>query len=317
MKRTARTIGIDIGGTNLRAARIASDGSIEERISERITRNPQVVTERVIELVRKLDRADVVAVGVGIPGRVDARHNVVLSGGYLDLSGDTFADAIEAATGKPVAIDNDCNMALVAEIAVGAGQNRENVVMFTIGTGIGGAVVLEGKIVRGRMSAGQLGHLTADFDGLPCVCGRRGCVETTSSGLALARWISEAGFPPETVVEELFRLEAAGHQAAAEVLLRWVQPLRAAIDTAVAAFAPDLVLLGGGLGHAAHRALANAPALAEWYLCPVERAELGDDAGVIGAGICALIDYVEVAPGQRPHGRRGGGIWPKPAWVTP
>jgi glucokinase len=304
---TACVIGVDIGGTNLRAARISSDGAILERLSERIIRDSRVVTDRVMAFVRALDRPQVVAVGVGIPGRVDARSRTVLSGGYLDLSGSRFAEAIEDAVGRPVSIDNDCNMALVAEIAVGAGQRRENVAMFTIGTGIGGAVVLEGKIVRGRMSAAQLGHLTVAHDGWPCACGRLGCVETTSSGTALARLIGEAGLPSGTVVEDLFRAMDGGDAVAAELLLRWIGPLRAAIDTAVAAFAPDLVLLGGGLGEAAHRALVLAPALAEWYQCPVEKALLGDDAGVIGAGISALIEYLEAKPEPR-RGDRAGAI---------
>ncbi len=304
MPPTSATIGVDIGGTNLRAARISADGTIEARISERITRDPAVVTERVIELVHHLDTPDVVAVGVGIPGRVDARRRKVLSGGYIDLSLKPFADEVEAAVGKPVAIDNDCNMALVAEIAVGAGQGYENVVMFTIGTGIGGAVVLEGKIVRGSMTAGQLGHLTVDIAGHTCACGRRGCVETTSSGLALGRLIAEAGLPAGTAAEELLSRSEAGDKPAKDLLHRWVYPLRAAIDTAVAAFAPDLVLLGGGLGAAAHRALVLAPPMAEWYLCPVGQAQLGDDAGVIGAGISALIDYVEVKPHHRRASRR-------------
>ena len=293
MTLRASTIGIDIGGTNLRAARIASDGSIEERISERITREPRGVTERVIELVRALDKPSVVAIGVGVPGRVDAHRRQVLSGGYLNLSGVHFAEDVEAAIGKPVSIDNDCNMALVAEIAVGAAMRREHVVMFTIGTGIGGAVVLDGKIVRGRMTAGQFGHLTVEVDGLPCACGRLGCVETTSSGLALARLIAEAGLPPNLTVEDLFAREGDGDEVAANVLTQWIRPLRAAIDSTVAAFAPELVLLGGGLGHAAHRALARAPALADWYRCEVEKAELGDDAGVIGGGLSALIEFIE------------------------
>eukprot|EP01037_Dinobryon_pediforme_P023552 gene23552-25039_t len=304
MPPTSATIGVDIGGTNLRAARISADGTIEARISERITRDPAIVTERVIELVRHLDTPDVVAVGVGIPGRVDARRRRVLSGGYIDLSLKPFAAEVEAGVGKPVAIDNDCNMALVAEIAVGAGQGRENVVMFTIGTGIGGAVVLEGKIVRGSMTAGQLGHLTVDIAGLTCACGRRGCVETTSSGLALGRLIAEAGLPVGTTAEDLLSRCEAGDEPAKDLLHRWVYPLRAAIDTAVAAFAPDLVLLGGGLGTAAHRALVLAPPMAKWYLCPVDHARLGDDAGVIGAGISALIDYVEVKPNHRRTARR-------------
>lgn len=287
MQRTGSAIGIDIGGTRLRGARVGSDGAIEEHVGERIARDPASVMARVVDLVRRLDRPGVLAVGAGIPGRVDARRRIILSGGYIDLSAERFAETVEAAIGKLVAIDNDGNMALAAEVAVGAGRGREHVVMFTIGTGIGGAVMIDGKMIRGRMSAGQLGHLTVDVDGRPCACGRQGCVETTSSGTALARLIAAAGMPPETLVEDLFRREASD-EAAAALLLRWIRPLRAAIDSAVAAFAPDLVLLGGALGQAAHRALAKAPPRAAWFSCPVEPAALGDDAGVIGSALTAL-----------------------------
>lgn len=288
MERHCRAIGIDIGGTNLRGALVAPDGTIEERVAERIARSPTGVVAQVIDVIHRIDRRDVSAIGIGIPGRVDTRRQTILSGGYVDLSAERLADSVAAAIGRPVTIDNDANMALAAEIAVGAAQGCENVVMFTIGTGIGGAVFLEGRMIRGRMTAGQLGHLTVDLNGLPCACGRQGCVETTSSGTALARLIAAAQMPSDTRIEDLFRRDVAGDAAATAVLLRWARPLRAAIDTAVAAFAPDLVMLGGALGQAAHRALVKAPPSAEWYRCPVQSAALGDDAGVIGAGLSAI-----------------------------
>lgn len=296
MRETSTAIGIDIGGTNLRAARVSSVGGILERVSERIDRDADGAVRRIVELVRQLDRPDVTAIGIGVPGRVDARRRAVLSGGYLNLAGTALAERVERITGKPVVIDNDCNMALVAEIAVGAGRGRENVVMFTIGTGIGGAIVQEGQIVRGRGTAGQLGHITVDVNGAPCVCGRRGCVETTSSGTALARHVVEAGLPAGTAIEDILRRAGKGDAAARRVLDLWARPLRAAIDSASAAFDPDVVLLGGGLGKAAHRALRKVPALAPWYQYPVEAAELGDDAGVIGAAVCALIEHRTFMP---------------------
>ncbi|WP_292397886.1 ROK family protein, partial [Mesorhizobium sp.] len=173
-------------------------------------------------------------------------------------------------------------------MALGAARGRESIVMFTIGTGIGGAVAQDRQIVRGKGTAGQLGHITVDISGEACVCGRRGCVETTSSGTALGRHIARAGLGPDVSIDQLFARDAGGDTLARGILEAWARPLRAAIDSAVAMFAPDLVLLGGGLGAAAHRALASAPALAPWYQCPVEPAQLGDDAGVIGAGLQAL-----------------------------
>ena len=283
-------IGIDIGGTNLRAARVSAAGEILERVSEKITRDPNAVLTRIIELIESLDRESVTAIGIGVPGRVDARRRLALSGGYVDLSKIALGDRIEAASGKAVVIDNDCNMALIAEIAVGAARGRENVAMLTIGTGIGGAIVQEGKIVRGKMSAGQLGHVMVDVHGRLCACGRHGCVETTSSGTALGRHIAEAGLAMDTTIDKLFALVAAGDKAARAVLLAWARPLRVAIDSIVPVVDPELVLLGGGLGVAAYRALALIPvAQSDWYQCEVGAAELGDDAGVIGAALSSLI----------------------------
>ncbi|GLS38353.1 hypothetical protein GCM10010869_39470 [Mesorhizobium tianshanense] len=288
MPLSSMAIGIDIGGTNLRAARISGTGEILDRVSEKSAPDPELVLSRIAEMVRRLDSPEVAAIGIGVPGRVDARRRAVLSGGYVNLASVSLAQRLESTAGKPVVIDNDCNMALIAEMAVGAARGHENIAMFTIGTGIGGAVAQDRRIVRGNGTAGQLGHIAVDISGEACVCGRRGCVETTSSGTALGRHIARAGLGPDVSVDQLFARDAGGDTLARGILEAWAKPLRAAIDTAVAMFDPDLVLLGGGLGLAAHRALARAPALAPWYQCPVEPAQLGDDAGVIGAGLQAL-----------------------------
>ena len=295
-------IGIDIGGTHLRAARVSAAGEILDRVSEKITRDPHALLSRIIELIKNLDREGVTAIGIGIPGRVDARRRLALSGGYIDLSKVALGDRITAASGKVVVIDNDCNMALIAEIAVGAARGRENVAMLTIGTGIGGAIFQEGKIVRGKMSAGQLGHVTVDVHGHRCLCGRNGCLETTSSGTALGRHLAEAGLALDTTIDKLFALDAAGDQAARAVLLAWAGPLRAAIDSIVAVVDPELVLLGGGLGVAAHRALAvvRVPP-SDWYRCELGTAELGDDAGVIGAALSSLIELRNPMDGRSPE----------------
>ncbi|TPM10159.1 ROK family protein [Mesorhizobium sp. B2-3-11] len=288
MPQKSMAIGIDIGGTNLRAARISGTGEILKRLSEKSAPDPELVLGRIADMVRLLDTPDVVAIGVGVPGRVDARRGAVLSGGYVNLASVALAQRLESMAGKPVVLDNDCNMALAAEMVLGAGQGHDNIAMFTIGTGIGGAVVQNRRIMRGRATAGQLGHITVYVNGEVCACGRRGCVETTSSGTALGRHIARAGFGPDVSVDQLFARDAAGDIKARGILEAWARPLRAAIDTTVAMFDPDLVLLGGGLGLAAHRALGHAPALAPWYQCPVAPAQLGDDAGVIGAALQAL-----------------------------
>lgn len=274
-------IGVDVGGTNLRVARVGADGAILAARSARTTGDPDEALAHIIALSRDLDTPAVAGIGIGVPGRVDVAARRVLSGGFLDLSRVALAADVAAALGKPVTLESDANLALLAEWRHGAARGADNVAMLTIGTGIGGAALLDGRILRGRRSAGQFGHLTVDHDGLACACGRRGCVETTSSGTALGRLVAEAGLPPDTRIEALLAAADAGDVAARDLLVRWAGPLRAAIDSLVAALDPERVVLGGGLGAAACRALA--PAASPWYQAPVVPAELGDRAGVIGA----------------------------------
>ena len=281
----AQAIGIDIGGTHIRAARVAPDGTILARAAAPSSPDPTTVRATCLSLVEKVFGPDVRAIGIGVPGQVHIASRTVLSGGYVDLSSLPFAQEIETATGLPVIIDNDATMALLGEVACGAARGRANVVMLTIGTGIGGAILSEGTVLRGRGAAGQLGHLTVDPQGRPCVCGKRGCVETVSSGTAFGTHLAEAGLPAATRVEDLLARSDAAAQA---VLAAWTRPLRTAIDTLIATCNPDLVLLGGGAGGAAAAAIAQFPADPSWFHAELAAAQLGDDAGVIGAALSAL-----------------------------
>jgi len=287
----AAAIGIDIGGTRLRAARVA-DGVIEARAAAASAPDPRQVLARVLDLVAQVRAPGVTALGIGVPGQVHAAGRRVLSGGHVDLSGLDFAAEVEAATGLAVTIENDATMALLGEAAHGAARGLANVVMLTIGTGIGGAILDGGRVLRGRGAAGQLGHVCIDPAGRPCVCGRIGCVETVSSGTAFASHLAEAGLPPDTCAEDLLARTDAPARA---VIAAWATPLRAAIDSLVATCNPDCVLIGGGAGAAALAALASVPGRGTWYSAPVLAATLGDDAGVIGAASAALA----ARPGKR------------------
>ena len=280
------TIGVDVGGTNVRAARIGPDGLMSGLLKVRTDSMPSV-PDVVEALVRRLLSDDVVAVGVGIPGRLDRDRSKVLSAGFVNVAGIPLGEVLSARIGRPVVMDNDAHMALVGELAVGAAKDVDDVVMFTVGTGIGGAVADARNVLRGRGNAGQLGHLTVDPNGPECNCGRRGCSEVYVSGTALSGYIVAAGLPPGTSVETL--IDTHGQSpAAAAVLTRWVTSWRHAIDTVVAILDPDLVVLGGGLGVAAAAAIQGAGPASSWFDCPVVAAALGDDAGVVGAGLRAF-----------------------------
>lgn len=281
------TIGVDIGGTNVRAARVDPQGRLTGHIKVPTGSGP-TTTDLVRDLVDRLIDDDVLAVGIGIPGRLDRDGASILSAGYVDLAGLQLGELIGTSIGRPVVLDNDAHMALAAELALGAAIDADHVVMFTVGTGIGGAVAASRAVLRGRGNSGQLGHLTLDPGGPECKCGRRGCSEVYTSGTALSRHIREAGLPDGTSAEHLLQRQDQDPVAAA-VLRRWATSWRLAIDTCVAVLDPDLVILGGGLGAAAAAALRLfSPETSPWFQCPVVPAGLGDDAGVIGAGLRAF-----------------------------
>ncbi len=282
-----KAIGIDIGGTNIRAALVSQDGVIEaHRAAPTPSASPDVVA-RIDAMIAELDADAVAAIGVGVPGRVDTARGEAFAGGFVDLSGEPLARRLRSASGRPVFVDNDGSMALVAEARFGAARGLSHAVMLTIGTGIGGAILADGVIFHGRATAGQLGHLTVDMNGASCACGRKGCIETTSSGTALRRHLAAAGLSPSTLVEELLQANDAASRA---VLEAWARPLRFCIDSLVAAFNPERIILGGGLGRAACEALVGFPAGAPWFQCDVTAALLGDSAGVIGAA-CAAVEF--------------------------
>ncbi|MEF0942218.1 ROK family protein [Rhizobium sp. BR 362] len=280
-------IGVDIGGTNIRTALVSKRGEILKKLSERTPADPRQVFERVEAMVKQLDTADVVSLGVGIPGRVDITNRSVLSGGILNLAGMDLVDQLETSFGKRVVIENDCGMALIAEMSIGAAKGFQSVAMLTIGTGIGGAVAQDGRIYHGHRTAGQFGHICVREDGPECACGRRGCVETFSSGTALRRHINEAGLSAASIAD-IFEMAKNGDAPARAVLHAWAAPLRIALDNIAAAMDPEVILLGGGLGSDAVQALADLPAVAPWFRPTILPAKLRDDAGVIGAGLSAF-----------------------------
>jgi glucokinase len=289
----AFAIGIDVGGTQVRAARIGRDGALLDWCACATARAPGEVAAQMLELCERLGVGDAIGLGIGVPGRVDTRTGDVLSGGYVDFSGFALKAWMERALGKPVRIDNDGTMALIGEAGAGAARGLADVVLFTIGTGIGGGILSASQPQRGHRTAGQVGHIAVEAGGLRCLCGRDGCVETTSSGTALHRHIAEAGLPPETRADDLLDQAEAGDTTAQAVMTAWAAPMRRAIDSVSALLDPELVLLGGGLGGAMARALKTCPASSPWYRCDIREAALGDRAGVVGAGLAA---FSAVAP---------------------
>ena len=292
---TARwAIGIDLGGTNLRVARVDQDGEVAALRSERVAPGRESQLDRIHALIRELagshasDHGAVSGIGIGVAGRVRQCDGQVLTAGFLDLAGVPLGEMLEEQHGVPVVVDNDAHMAMFGELQIGAARGCQHAVMFTIGTGIGGAVVTDGSIYYGHGIAGQLGHLAVESSDRLCRCGRFGCIETYSSGAVLNSLIAEAGLEPDVRADTLLAMARSGDQVAAGVLRRWATPLATAIDSVMAALDPELVVLGGGLGHIATEALESIPLGSDWFGRPVVDAQLGDRAGVIGAALKAM-----------------------------
>ncbi len=277
------TIGVDIGGTSIRAVRLSGDGRVQDQASEPTDRASPL--PQIDRLIAAVDNGTPCAIGLGVPSRIDTATGEIYPGGFVDLSGPPLAGRLANPRKLPIVTENDGAMAMIAEARIGAARGKSSAVMLTIGTGIGGGALLGGKILRGRSSATEFGHVVVAWDGPPCVCGGIGCLETLSSGTALRRHCSEAGLPDGTRAEDLL---ARTDPAAREVIRRWIAPLRAGIDSLVAALDPEVVVLGGSLGRAACRALPAFPTRSSWFHCPIVPAKVGPDAGVIGAGLAAF-----------------------------
>jgi glucokinase len=295
--KALRAIGVDIGGTKVLAALVTPDGEIEDRVER-----PTAVSSAE-QLIMELDGAvetlrngrEVAALGFGIPSLIDRRNGRVLTSVNLPLSHIDFRDRMAKRHGLAVGIDNDANAAAIGEWRAGAARGADNVVMLTLGTGVGGGLILDGRPYRGATGAGaELGHVVVDVDGPLCPCGGRGHLEAVASGRA-AGVVAQELYGPESDARDLVERAQAGEPEAVEALAKIGHYLGAAIGGFWNAFEPELVVVGGGFGAVGELVLAPAREAAAREALPELRdrlrivpAELGADAGVVGAGMVAF-----------------------------
>ena len=293
--QASHAIGVDLGGTKILAGVVDRDGSIVRR-HERAT--PQDSQEHVLaELeaaVAELMDDSVGAVGFGVRSPIDQAKGVVVRCVNVPLEDAPLRDRMHERFGVPVGLDNDANAAAHGEWRAGAGRGEDDIVMLTLGTGVGGGVVSGGRPFRGRNGAGaELGHVVIVHDGRPCqgACTGRGHLETYASGSAATAAAREA-FGPSADAHRLVRLANEGDAQAKELLEDVARHLGSGIGSFVNVFGPQLVILGGGFGVAAYDYL-RGPAeevMRREALEPMRsavrlaKAELGTAAGLIGAG---------------------------------
>ncbi len=308
-------IGVDLGGTKMLLGVLDPDSKVLWESREAST--GQTEDELVELLVREIEEARgkcpaVAAVGLGIPATVDHERGIAISAVNLPLDNLPLREIAGERTGLPVFVDNDANVAALAEHLYGAARGARNAVMLTIGTGIGGGLILGGEVYRGASGAGaELGHTVIEIDGPRCQgnCPGRGCVETLASGTALGReGLAAAEREPDSALGTMLAdgeeidgkvvTEAAlsGDPTARAVFEEIGSRLGVALTSFANIFEPEVFVIGGGVIAAgdlllepARREL-EARALPPMKKIPVVAAELGADAGMIGAAAMARIE---------------------------
>ena len=299
------TCGIDIGGTKIAAGLVSAEGELSQRI-ERPTNpsDPQAIIDTVVEMVAELDGDHVArAVGVAAAAFLDRTRDRVYFAPNIAWSDFPLQDVLEQRLLRPVTLENDANAAGWAEFQFGAAKHAHSMVMLTMGTGVGGAIVEDGRLLIGGFgAAGELGHIIIEPNGLLCGCGNRGCLEQYASGTALMREARSDLKRPELTSEEMTDLLAAGDSAAIAVLHRVCDAMGRGITSLVAVTDPEVVVIGGGVAKAG--SLVSDPITESFRRHygaydrrPVPRivvATMGNSAGVIGAADLARL--------QRPSG---------------
>jgi glucokinase len=308
---------VDLGGTNLRAANIDSAGRIHERVRTATPKSDDAadVVNSVGNAVHECEAAakkrgtHIDAVSVVVPGTVHIETGLVVNAPNLEsLQGFKLGPALESALGRSVLLENDANAATLGEMWQGAARGFQNILCLTLGTGVGGGIVLNGKLWRGPDgTAGELGHFTVEpFGGVHCKCGNTGCLEVYASGTAIVRMArerlvthSESSLhsiaAAELTSEKIFRAATAGDELALAVFHRAGIYLGVAMASFINIFNPEIIVVGGGVSEAWE--VFAEPARAETLRrafqvpaqrCRIVRAERGDDAGLIGAAWLAL-----------------------------
>jgi glucokinase len=307
-------LAIDIGGTKLAAGIVDTEGRILARgeVPTLAAQGLEPVLGRIVELGRNLlsrpEVADVPVhrVGVGCAGPVDLKAGLVFN--PPNLPGWTrvpLTDHIQRALELPTVLENDANAAALGEFRYGAGRGARSIVYMTVSTGIGGGIILEGKIWHGlKDAAGEIGHMTVCPDGPLCGCGSRGCLEALASGTSIARRAREAvaagrqtGLSeiPALTSADVVRLARAGDVVAREVWDSAVRYLGIGVAAVITILAPERVVIGGGVTRAGdflfqpvREEVRRRVKLVPVELVPIVPAALGPDVGILGAAAVAL-----------------------------
>ena len=294
-------IGIDLGGTNLKVALLDLKYNIKDRevLGTRSFLEKEELISGIVYSINRiikynsLDKTDILGVGLGLPGPVDARQGVVHFlpnvPGWKEVR---LRDILKKRTGLAVFLDNDAKVMALAEHRLGAAKGFNNVLCMTLGTGIGGGIIIEGKLYRGfNNAAGEVGHLPINERGSSCNCGRSGCLEAYIGNSRILN-AARKEFKRTISLEELSLLAAKGNRSAIRIWRRVGKRLGFALAGVVNILNLDAVVMGGGVSNAgrvlfdsAKESLQNQAMSVQGGHVRIFRAKLGNDAGLIGAAI--------------------------------
>lgn len=295
-------VGIDVGGTKIAVVAVRADEPNEPTASARVPtpRGEEALVEAIVEAVEGLDVGELVGAGVGIAGLIDRSGVVRTSPNLPEIEELDLTERLGERLGCEVRVDNDANTAALAESTFGAGAREGTTIFVALGTGIGGAVVVDGELQRGADGfAGEFGHMIVERDGVLCFCGRRGCWERYASGSALERLADEAGLTASklgltggAVTGEVVLASARdSHPLALEVVDEFVSWIGLGLTNLISAYDPDRVLIGGGVADAAdvllepvrHFTEENTFGALQRRPLDLRVATLGSEAGARGA----------------------------------
>jgi glucokinase len=308
---------VDLGGTNLRAAGVDANGRVYDRVRQPtpVTDSAEVIVSAIAAAVRECQAesekrgARIERVAVVAPGSVDARNGrVVNAPNVASLHGYDLGPALRAELGCPVLLENDANAAALGEMWQGAARGYRTIVCFTLGTGVGSGIVLDGELWRGiDGTAGEIGHTSVEpFTGVQCKCGNVGCLEVYASATGIVRMAREGlSAHPDSALRSIDTLELSARRVfdaaigddelALEVFRRAGTYLGVVMATVVNIFNPEMIVVGGGVSAAfdLFAPQAQAEVLKRAFPTPARRcriaqAECGDDAGLLGAAWLAF-----------------------------
>lgn len=301
----------DLGGTHLRAALVDESGKIHQQLKIQTPRDdsPDAIVNALVGIAarwRDGNSGPISAASVMVPGAVNAAQSVVLQAPNLpSLLNFEFKAVLQERLGWPVVLENDANAAAIGEMWLGAARGCRDVVSVTLGTGVGGGVVLDGKLWRGAHgSAGEIGHTTVDpFGGLKCKCGNTGCLELFASATAIARMAGEglSRFPDSTLrageitAEKVYAAGSAGDELALAVFQRAGKYLGVGLANLMSLIDPEMIVISGGVVNgwdlfqaSMYQEVSERAFRATAQQVKIVRAQCGDNAGLLGAARLAF-----------------------------